>query len=61
MLECIKIGDGKINTRQVEVEWFVFVHHIDIALGLSSDTLKGTIRNHLPQQYKFSKEFAESY
>ena len=28
--------------------------YIGIALGISSDTLKGIVRHHLPQQYKFS-------
>ena len=32
------------------------VRHIGIALGLSSVTLKGIVRNHLPQQYKFSRK-----
>ena len=29
------------------------MRHIDNALSVSSDTLKGIVRNHLPQQYKF--------
>ena len=41
MLECIKFGDCKIKTIQIEDEWFVSVRHIGIALGVSSDTLKG--------------------
>ena len=49
MLECIKFGDCKIETIQIEDEWLVFVHHIGIALGVSSDTLKGIERYHLPQ------------
>ena len=32
------------------------VHHIDIALGIGSDTLKGIMRHHLPLQYKFSRK-----
>ena len=32
------------------------VRHIGIALGVSSDTLKGIVRHHLPQQYKFSRK-----
>ena len=28
--------------------------HSGIALGVSSHTLKGILRHHLPQQYKFS-------
>ena len=32
------------------------VRHSGIALGVSSDTLKGIVRNHLPQQYKFSRK-----
>ena len=43
MLECIKFGDYKINTMQIEDEWFVSVHHIGIALGVGPDTLKGTV------------------
>ena len=31
-------------------------HHISIALGVGSDTLKGIVRNHLPQQLKFSRK-----
>ena len=27
-----------------------------IKLGVSSDTLKGIVRHHLPQQYKFSRK-----
>ena len=50
MLECIKFGDCKIKTIQVENEWFVSVRHIGIALGVSYDTLKGMVRHHLPQQ-----------
>ena len=30
------------------------MRHSGIALGVSSDTLKGIVRHHLPQQYKFS-------
>ena len=41
---------------QIEDEWFVSVRHIGIALGVSSDTLKGIVRHHLPQQYKFSRK-----
>ena len=32
------------------------VRHIGIALGVGSDTLKGIVRHHLPQQYKFSRK-----
>ena len=56
MLECIKFGGCKIKTIQIEDEWFVSLRHIGIALGLSSVTLKGIVRNHLPQQYKFSRK-----
>ena len=56
MLECIKFGDCKIKTIQVEDEWFVSVHHIGITLGVSSDKLKGIARHHFPQQYKFSRK-----
>ena len=56
MLECIKFGDCKIKTIQIEDEWFVSVRHIGIALGVDSDTLEGIVRHHLPQQYKFSRK-----
>ena len=56
MLECIKFGDCKIKTIQIEGEWFVFVRHIGIALGVGSNTLKGIVRHHLPKQYKFSRK-----
>ena len=56
MLECIKFGDFKIKTIQIESEWFVSVRHIGIALGVSFDTLKGIVLHHLPQQYKFSRK-----
>ena len=56
MLECIKFGDCKIKAIQIEDEWFVSVRHIGIALGVGSDTLKGIVRHHLPQQYKFSRK-----
>ena len=56
MLECIKFGDCKIKTIQMEYEWFVSLRHIDIALGVGPDTLKGIVRHHLPQQYKFSRK-----
>ena len=56
MLECIKFGDCKIKTMQIEDEWFVSVRHTGIALGVNADTLKGVVRHHLPQQYKFSRK-----
>ena len=56
MLECIKFGDCKIKTIQIVDEWFVSVCHIGIALVVSSDTLKGIVRHHLPLQYKFSRK-----
>ena len=56
MLEYIKFGDFKIKAIQIEDEWFVSVRHISIALDVSSDTLKGIIRHHLSQQYKFSRK-----
>ena len=34
-----QIWDCKMKTIQIEEEWFVSVHHIGIALGVSSDTL----------------------
>ena len=54
MLECIKFKDCKTKIIRIEEKWFVSVRHIDITLGVSSDTLKGIVRNHLPEQYKFS-------
>ena len=56
MLECIKFGDCKIKTIQIDDEWFVSVRHIDIALGIGSDILKGILLHHLPLQYKFSRK-----
>ena len=56
MLECIKFGDSKVKTIQIEDEWFVSVRHIGIVLGVSSGTLKGIGCHHLPQQYKFSRK-----
>ena len=56
MLECIKFGDCKIESIQIENEWFASVHHIGIALGVISDTLKGIVRHSLPQQYKVSRK-----
>ena len=53
MLECIKFGHCKTKTIQIEGKWFVPVSHIGIALGVGSDTLKGIVRHHLPQKYKF--------
>ena len=32
------------------------MRHIYVALSVSSDTLKGIVRNHLPQQYQFSRK-----
>ena len=40
---------------QIEDEWSVSLCHIGITLGLGSDTLKGIVRHHLPQQFKFSR------
>ena len=56
MLQRIKFDDCKIKTKQIEDKWFVTVRHIGIALGVGSDTLKGIVRHHLPQQYKFSRK-----
>ena len=56
MLQRIKFDDCKIKTIQIEDKWFVTVRHIGIALGVGSDTLKGIVRHHLPQQYKFSRK-----
>ena len=56
MLECIQFGDYKVKAIQIGNKWFVAVRHVGIALGVSSDTLKGIVRNHLPQQYQFSRK-----
>ena len=56
MLECIKFEDCKIKTIQIEDERFVSVHDIGIGLGVSFDSLKGIMRHHLPQEYKFSRK-----
>lgn len=57
-------GDCKVRAIKIGNEWFVTLrdigialglHHIGIALGVRSDTLKATIRHNLPQQYKFSR------
>ena len=56
MLECIKFRDCKIKTIQIEGYWVVSELHIGITLGVSSVTLKGIVRHHLPQQYKFSRK-----
>ena len=54
--KSIKFGDCKVNKIQIEKAWYVAVRHIGIVLGVSSDTLKGTVRNHLPQQNTFSRK-----
>ena len=56
MLECIKFGDCKIKTIQIEDEWFVSVRHIGIALGVGSDTVIGIVHHHLPRNYKLSRK-----
>lgn len=56
MLECIKFGDYISKTIQIGNEWFVSVCHVGIMLGVSSDTLKGIVHHHLPQQYKFLRK-----
>ena len=56
MLDCIKFWDCEIKTVQIEDEWFVSVCHVGITLGISSNTLTGIVRHHLPQQFKFSKK-----
>ena len=48
MSECIKSGDCKTRTIEIEEEWFVSVRHNGIALGVSSKILKGIVRHHLP-------------
>ena len=56
MIGCITFGDCKIKTIQIEDEWSVSVRQIGIALGIGPGTLKGIVRHHLPQQYKFSRK-----
>ena len=41
---------------QIGNTWFVSVRQSGIALGVSPDTLKGIVRHHLPEQYKFSRK-----
>ena len=48
-LECIKFGDCKIKTTEIENECFLSLRHIGITLGVSSDTFKGIVRHHFPQ------------
>ena len=50
MLECIKFGDCKVNMIQIGNEWFVIVCHISVALGVSSDSIKGILCNYLSPQ-----------
>ena len=56
MLECIKFGDRKVKTIQIEIDWFVSVRHIGIALCVKSDTLKGIVSHHLSHKFKFSRK-----
>ena len=56
MLECIKFGDCKVKAITIGNVFFVAVHHIVIALGIIFDTLKDIVRNHLPQQHRFSRK-----
>ena len=56
MLECIKLGYWKIKIIQIKDKSFVSVRHIGIALGVRSDKIKGIVRHHLPQRYKFSRK-----
>ena len=56
MLECIKFGDCKVNMIQIGNEWFVIVCHISVALGVSSDSIKGILCNYLSPQYKFFRK-----
>ena len=55
MLECTKFEDSKVKTMKIGNEMFAAVRHIDIALFVSSDTLKGTVPNQLHQSYNFSR------
>ena len=45
---------NKDNTNRRRM--VVSVRHIGIALGVGSDTLKGIVRHHLPQQHKLSRK-----
>ena len=53
MLECLKFGDCKVKTIQIRNEWFVAVCDIGIALGASSNFLKGILCNNFSLQYNF--------
>lgn len=56
MLEATKFGDCKVKKILLGNEWFVAVWHICIALVVCSDTLKGIVLYHIPQQCKFSRK-----
>ena len=56
MLKCIKLGEFQEKTIAIGNEWFVAERYTGIAFDVSSDTLMGIVRNHLPQQYKFSRK-----
>lgn len=47
MLGWISIGECKIKTIQKGHKWLVVVLYIGDALGVSSDTWKGIVHNHL--------------
>ena len=51
----IKFGDRKVKTIQIGNVCFVAVRHIGIALDVIFDTLQDIVRNHLTQQYNFSR------
>ena len=57
MLECIKFGNNKIKTIQVRDDCFVAVQKIGTALGISTDSLKALVRNHLPTDLRLSREY----
>ena len=52
----MKFGDCKIKTIKIEDEWFMPVRQIGISLCVGSHTLKGILRHHLPQEFKFSRK-----
>ena len=56
MLVCIKFGNCKVKKIQIGNEPFVAERHIGNASGASFDTLTGIVRDHLPQQYSFSRK-----
>ena len=53
VLEYIRFTDCKVRTIHTGNESFASLRQMFIALGVNSNTLKGIVRNHSTQQYKF--------